>query len=260
MGKKIIICFDGTANDPKDAEQKIEESGQIKDDSITNILKLHLMFGGGIGATANEQAFANGGQISLYHPGVGTYGGFLKRVFNTLLAPQNADVGRIITDAREDLAKVYEKDNEIFLFGFSRGAAIARRFAAVIGDGTQPELRGVKIRFMGLFDTVASIGFPNLDRDDRPRSDVVFENNSIAPSVNEALHLLALNEKRLAFRPTLIRKDPRVTEVWFPGAHADVGGGYYKDGLSDVALSLHAERVAPPGAGPEDPHRRGCHP
>ena len=49
---------------------------------------------------------------------------------------------------------------------------------------------------------------------------------------------MALDEKRRAFEPTLINSAPHVQEIWFAGAHSDVGGGYYRDGLADICLRL----------------------
>lgn len=135
--------------------------------------------------------------------GVGTYGNKIQQIFNAAFAPHNLDVARIIKSAGRDLKRVYKKGDRIFLFGFSRGAALARRFAAVIDDFLPNNIKPAGIvRFMGVFDTVASIGFPNLDDDSKPISDVVF------------------------------------TEIWFPGAHSDVGGGFWYDGLSDIALKF----------------------
>ncbi|MBF0428742.1 MAG: DUF2235 domain-containing protein [Magnetococcales bacterium] len=234
MSKKIILCFDGTSNDPEDADQKENLLGEPEDASVTNFFELHLLFGGGL---KGEQAFAPD-QCSFYYSGVGTRGGPVKRVFNALLAPENADVRDIINQAGKDLSKNYQSGDEIFLFGFSRGAALARRFASVIGEYVNELAAQDSIRFIGVFDTVASIGLPDLNRRDQPQSDVVFEDQCVSKTVREALHLLALDEKRLAFRPTLMKEDSRVTEVWFPGVHSDVGGGFRKDGLSDVTLTF----------------------
>ena len=48
-------------------------------------------------------------------------------------------------------------------------------------------------------------------------------------------HRLALDKERVAFTPTLINRDldvrDRILEVWMPGIHSDVGGGYWMDGL-----------------------------
>jgi hypothetical protein len=94
-----------------------------------------------------------------------------------------------------------------------------------------------KIIIEGIFDTVASIGMPNLSKKDRPSTEVVFEyGHTLPPNVLKALHIVSLDDKRKAFQPTLMNQDDRVTEIWFPGAHSDVGGGYNFDGLSDNAL------------------------
>jgi hypothetical protein len=236
MSKNIILCFDGTCNEPSDAEQKTTRSGGIEDGNITNVLKLHLLFGGDLrGGSLFED------QVSCYYPGVGTYGSRLRRIYNTAFAPDHQDVGKIIIEGVADLQRLYVEGDEIFVFGFSRGAAIARRFCSVLPKhfhGTPP-----RIRFLGVFDTVASMGKPNLRDSRKPVSDVFFENKTIAPGIQEALHLVALDEKRKAFMPTLMNRDPRVTEIWFPGAHADVGGGYRLDGLSDGALQFMLEEI-----------------
>ena len=234
MAKKLIFCFDGTANEPEDAAQGATRSGGVEDDNISNVLKLHLLFGGDL----KDGNVHNLDQLSLYYPGVGTYGSKLKRIFNSALAL--TDVGRIIDEARVDLDKHYQQGDQIFVFGFSRGAAIARRFAS--GIAKDPALKH-KIRFMGVFDTVASIGMPDLKKDERPGSDVLFENRSIAPNIQEALHLCSIDDKRKAFQPTLMNAEQRVTEVWFAGAHSDVGGGYRRDGLSDGALRFMLDEI-----------------
>merc|ERR1712127_273929 len=47
---------------------------------------------------------------------------------------------------------------------------------------------------------------------------------------------MGIDDRREPFKPTLFNDDPRVTEVWCPGNHSDIGGGYYNDGLSDACL------------------------
>lgn len=117
--------------------------------------------------------------------------------------------------------------------GFSRGTALARRFASTINGWVQNR----QIIIEGVIDTVAAIGLPNMNQQDRPTSAVVFEHGHTLPSnVLKALHLVSLDDKRKAFQPTLMNQDGRVTEIWFPGVHSDVGGGYNFDGLSDNAL------------------------
>ena len=88
----------------------------------------------------------------------------MQRLFNAGFAPSNLDIGTILYNARKDLKAVWEPGDSIFLFGFSRGAAIARKFASQLDrallektpeNGKEPGQR--PIRFVGVFDTVASI-------------------------------------------------------------------------------------------------------
>jgi hypothetical protein len=56
--------------------------------------------------------------------------------------------------------------------------------------------------------------------------------------VYRALHLVALDEQRLAFRPTLINHDGQALEIWLSDVHSDIGGGYQRDGIGDIALRI----------------------
>lgn len=236
MTKALILNFDGTDNEPQDAVQSIERSGEIEDESITNILKFHLLIGGTL--KSNNEPLANGSRC-FYYNGVGTYGHYFERKLNAGLACEGDDVATIINRAMRDFNQYYEQLDEaqrpekIVVTGFSRGGAIARRVAYLISKKIDKPMI-----IEGIFDTVASIGLPNLSQSDRPKSDVVFENGCTLPeNVETALHLVSLDDKRRAFQPTLMNKDQaRVKEVWFAGAHSDVGGGYYHDGLSDMSL------------------------
>lgn len=236
--KNIILCFDGTNNEPADAlpKKKWFGLGKFKDSSISNVLKLHLLLGGTL---KNTHHFNN--QLCFYYSGVGTYGSRFQKLRNSFRAPPQEDVGDIIKAGIRDLYNHYQAGDRVCIFGFSRGAAIARRFATVLDEAT-PALgwdKKPEIHFMGVFDTVAALKKPNLfDEKIKPASDVVFENGSVSSLVQKALHLLSIDERRIAFLPTLMNQDTRVTEVWFSGVHSDIGGGYKHDGLSDVSLQF----------------------
>jgi len=231
MPKVMIFNFDGTNNDPNDAVQDIKKSGEIEDENITNVLKFHLLLGGDL--KAEKIAQPNGNRY-FYYNGVGTYGNFYQRKLNSGLASEKLDVAKIINIAMADFDAYYKKEHfeKVVVTGFSRGGAIARRFASLINDKVSTD----EI-IEAIFDTVASIGLPNLSSSDRPKSDVVFEHGFTLPTnVEKALHLVSIDDKRRAFQPTLMNKDERILEVWFAGAHSDVGGGYFYDGLSDTTL------------------------
>ena len=260
MKKTLIFCFDGTCNDPDDAGNYEE------DESITNILKLYVLFGGSLRRESKNLTysgtFTNGNglqQRSFYYSGVGTYGGRFRKLRNTLFAPQHEDVESILKAATKDLKaaikdlKKHDQEDSheyihVLVFGFSRGAALARMFAAKARG--KSGIKDLKIDFLGVFDTVAAISSrsrgigTDLIVKTKPASDVVFENGTMSQDVRKAVHLVALDENRVAFQPTLFDHDPdRITEVWFPGVHSDVGGGYWYDGLSDLALEYMIKKV-----------------
>jgi hypothetical protein len=122
------------------------------------------------------------------------------------------------------------------IFGFSRGAALARAFSNDFlkqckkrADGElyygEPGYK-VRIHFVGLFDTVASFGVP-AGNVDNPWD----ERNLVLPEcVERCVHLVAGHELRFSFPVDLIRQKGKLKAGWreeaFPGVHSDVGGGY----------------------------------
>ena len=226
--KKLIFCFDGTCNNPEDSGDFFEDT------SISNILKLHAFFGGKL-SPLNGENEKTAKQHSFYYSGVGTRGNWLQQKFNSMFAPADGDTADIIADAKKDLKEFGDNGEEIYIFGFSRGAAIARTFAAEIER---------EVKFLGVFDTVAATkGSLDLDPDTYPASGVIFKDCTMGAHIEEAVHLVSLDEKRLAFQPALFNKDDRVTEVWFSGVHSDIGGGYWFDGLSDITLKFMIDRL-----------------
>ncbi|QBG35618.1 T6SS phospholipase effector Tle1-like catalytic domain-containing protein [Litorilituus sediminis] len=227
---KLIFCFDGTYNEPEDVKDFCSDS------SITNIAKLHVLLGGSFKPlnAKNNQGLK---QHSFYYSGVGTHGNWLTNLFNALFAPSFGDLEDILSQANSDFQRNYQAGDEIYIFGFSRGAAIARIFAAKLK---------YPVKFLGVFDTVAATAATlDLDADTLPVSDIVFENDVLAGHIEQAVHLVALDEKRIAFQPTLFNRDSRVLEVWFAGSHSDIGGGYWHNGLSDITLNFMLSQVKP---------------
>ncbi|WP_051377382.1 T6SS phospholipase effector Tle1-like catalytic domain-containing protein [Paraburkholderia dilworthii] len=120
------------------------------------------------------------------------------------------------------------------LFGFSRGAALARAFSNDFLKDCKTDKAGklsyqgwpIRLHFMGLFDTVASFGVPS------GNIDALFaEKNLNVPSqIERCVHYVAAHELRFSFPVDLIRQHgklmPNWTEIVYPGVHSDVGGGY----------------------------------
>ncbi len=99
-----------------------------------------------------------------------------------------------------------------------------------------------RIKFLGCFDTVAALGAPFkslsaiLDR--VPFFRHQFHNLTLSESVEHAYHALAVDDERKTFHPALwnpeIKDYQTLRQVWFPGMHTDVGGGYREHQLSDI--------------------------
>lgn len=112
----------------------------------------------------------------------------------------------------------------------------------------QTQFRGAKfhnpsIQMMAIWDTVPGLPFTKMDELEAPS-----ENKKQLykvrpyPNLELVMHALALDDRRSRFAPLLVGPplDPatKVYEVWFPGAHSDVGGGY-GDSNDMAGLSLH---------------------
>ena len=244
--KIIVFSFDGTGNEPSDA------GGFIENESITNVLKLHLLMGGGMSGEAGQVlGDGQGRQFAFYYNGIGTREegrsvpllGRAVSAINMMIAPSWGDANRILREAKSDFQDVYRNGDRVVVFGYSRGAALARKFVSQLLNGER--YSGVGVAFLGVFDTVAAMNGIQRRGED-VATDVLFENGTLHGGVVRAVHIVALDEDRVLFRPTLINKDrdpnnKRITEVWLPGIHGDVGGGYWHDGLSDVALDFMIE-------------------
>ena len=246
--KTIIFSFDGTGNEPSDSKS------YMQDESISNILKLHILLGGGILDDHTETKTEGGGdQITYYYNGIGTRDGILSSIpllgklitkaqqyVNQGLSPTWGDARRILAEAMDDFNKSgYSKNNgdKLVVFGFSRGAALARKFVSML---LKEDNRTVD--FLGVFDTVAAMNGIHR-KGEEISSDVLFENGSLHDNVKRAVHIVSLDENRVPFTPTLINQnseddEKRILEIWFPGVHSDIGGGYWHDGLSDLALQF----------------------
>ncbi|MDR3465184.1 MAG: DUF2235 domain-containing protein [Xanthobacteraceae bacterium] len=129
---------------------------------------------------------------------------------------------------------------------------LRRRAYATVARATKAQHRDeVRIKFVGVFDTVEAYGVPL--EEFRRAIDVTiwpisFRNRILTPKVERACHALSLDDERVTFHPLRFdrenSKDPdRIEEVWFAGVHSDVGGGYPIDDLACVPLFWMARRV-----------------
>lgn len=240
--KRLVCCLDGTWNDDSDPK------------AWTNIVKLHRAV-----LPSDPHGVE---QRSRYVVGIATG----KVRFSFALGASGLEVGDRIRTAYQFLVDTYEPGDEIYLFGFSRGAFEARSLAGLIAlvgivrrdgnarledawkayrhrhrSGAEAEIDKVRaaahypvrIKCLGVWDTVGNIGNPFYSGGFIGRR-VRFHDTSLSDKVDVGLHALAIDEKRGPFEPILwtqsedapLPAHQHVEQVWFAGVHADVGGGY----------------------------------
>ncbi len=256
MSKKIIVCADGTCNTPHGVSAAVID---------TNVRKLYR-------ALADDPS-----QLRYYDSGVGTDGTPIDHLFGGAMGE---GLFQKIQDGYEFVAYVYDPGDEVYLFGFSRGAYTARSLAGMIarfgvptknldnmtvklifdayrepdpakktqlqaGLDRQYGLAPVNISMVGVWDTVGSLGIPGLLFSLFDQKKYGFLDTTLHPNIQKAVHAVSIDERRAQFLPTLWTNpdgsmrvnDNVVQQVWFPGGHSDVGGGYPQSQLSDITLS-----------------------
>lgn len=140
--------------------------------------------------------------------------------------------------ALKDRKPAVEQIN-VSVFGFSRGAAEARVFVNWLFEVCKQEGGGwtfagipIRLQFLGIFDTVASVGLANLSDSGTLAGHQGWADNTleINPAVERCVHFVAGHEVRACFPLDSVRVKSdypaNAMEVMYPGAHSDVGGGY----------------------------------
>lgn len=128
------------------------------------------------------------------------------------------------------------------VFGFSRGAAEARAFVNWLFELCEKQDGGylfagipLRVQFLGIFDTVASVGTAGLYKFIEGRAGWADHNMQVHPGVEQCVHMVAGHEVRACFPLDSVRIDgkypPNVIEYVYPGSHSDVGGGYWPEAL-----------------------------
>lgn len=258
--KRLLCFFDGTWNKPEDADQ-------------TNVVKLQR--------AALPADAAGIAQVAHYEVGIATES--VLGEWSFAVGAMGFGVGSRIQGGYRFLCENYEAGDEIFLIGFSRGAFEARSLAGMIALAglsrtASPEavadawdcyernklarnpsriraLRAaahfpVRIKCVAVWDTIGNLGIPFV-RKGLIKELLGFHDTRLSPTVDVGLHALSIDEPRGPFSPTLwtIKRGTAlpagqiVEQVWFPGCHANIGGGYEDCALSDVALMWMATRL-----------------
>src|SRR5262249_15905551 len=124
-------------------------------------------------------------------------------------------------------------------------------FAADIKERIRVDTRVAEVAFLGIWDTVPGSSFKTYSNTEEQKDRVPGTRYKIKPypTMRVMAHAMAYDEKRSQFRPVRVR-DPIVPErttrheVWFPGAHADIGGGYEdSNDLAGVTLNWMLDRL-----------------
>jgi len=137
----------------------------------------------------------------------------------------------------------------------------SRSYEAVKKDSADRGRDRIDVHFLGVWDTVVAYGLPVDELTqavDKWVWPMKFRDDSLLPNVQYARHALSLDDERRTFHPilwnetklkgTTERNSPdRLEQVWFAGAHSDVGGGYPDDGLSYVPLCWMLQEAADKG-------------
>ncbi|KAJ7244759.1 hypothetical protein B0H12DRAFT_801130 [Mycena haematopus] len=277
--KRIIVCCDGTWQDGVTTQNR---------QSYTNILRLART----INHEDNRSQPAIP-QIVFYQSGIGSEKNFYSEY---IVGTTGGTLGDKVEEAYAFIAHNYYPGDEIFLFGFSRGAYTARmtaiedqgkigvldradmdhfagiflayqqlgkskdeaeiqRINAELAPWTGHDSPGKKradsdsdsfsVKFVGVFDTVGSLGLPEELTHKSPhiRNIFGFNDRILGEHIQYAYHAMAVNETRADFNvckfeqtPAGLKKGQVLRQCWFTGCHADIGGGYQDHDLADLTL------------------------
>lgn len=276
MHKRLVVCFDGTWNAAEG------------DRAETNVVRLSRAIRANSGSDGVPQ-------LCIYLRGVGTSGSQLDRL---IAGATGAGIDDIIRTAYLFLAQNYVPAHtgdagsdipadEIFLFGYSRGAYAARSLTGLLGSagllkrqslqhlGTawsyyrdfktrspqdfvrryakrQVETHEeIAVNFLGVWDTVGALGIPVGFMGEISGLVHGFHDTSPSRIVRHGAQALAIDEHRDEFVPTLwtgtAPQGSTIEQVWFAGCHSDVGGGYSDRELADIPLLWMADRAKSAG-------------
>jgi len=243
MAKRIVFCSDGTWEGPQ---------------GNSNVYRLY------------KALTVTSDQMTFYDDGIGADATGLNRLIQGAFGE---GILQKIRDGYTKIAQVYEAGDDVYLFGFSRGAytarslggfiaacglpsgsftddCVSRAFAAyrdpvnrasLLAGLTSCGLAKVSIKMIGVWDTVGSLGIPAIfgGIDEKTYG---FLDTCLHPDVKNAYQALSIDEKRAQFPATLWTSAPVpgqiIEQVWFSGCHGDVGGGMPSAGGIDAGTRL----------------------
>lgn len=145
------------------------------------------------------------------------------------------------------------------LEGYEERKARGDKFIFENGYEKQRNARDRAVYCIGVWDTVRALGYARGWKDiEIPGFRHRFHDHELSRHVRYAFHALSIDDPRREFFPTIWneptraqsiswksgRKNPQTFEqVWFPGVHSDIGGGYEESLLSDITLAWMIDKV-----------------
>ena len=275
MTDRLVLCLDGTWNSSFKPLEREDKTTVLKP---ANPLKLAR---GVLPVDPADQSR----QITYYDSGVGALG-LYPGVSNKLLNFADSKLGggwgagfeANIEQAATFVSSNYTGKEEVFVFGFSRGAAQARgltqfinwlggvpekndayyipiffrHYLATSGEGAATDIvssKGdvpaervtpLKVKFLGVWDTVMALGSRFRATHGTSVSEKSFHvRDKPAECVQFARQALAIDEQRYDFRAEIWEdsfENQSLEQRWFAGSHGNVGGSYGDDGLANCAL------------------------
>ncbi len=231
---QTMDTFEGEVECP----QTLHKYGYGADDPVNEIDPLGQSFFGFDG-TGNSQTrnksnvlkmwFGSTDPDAHYEVGVGTAWGT-----RTFAGATGLGMARRESKAmRELIADRAKGDTTVDIVGFSRGGIEATEFANRVADAFPDE----KIRFVGLFDPVGSVGHPGGFGSYRTQ---------LPSGVGYSVEAMAANENRSSFPGTDVNVN---LQQWFRGTHSDIGGGWPNHQLSDYVLQWMIQQAQSKGVG-----------
>lgn len=114
-------------------------------------------------------------------------------------------------------------------------------------------VKNIPIQAIAVWDTVGALGIPEYEGEDKRIDAFRFADSHLNERVAYGFHAISLDEQRVDITPSLWSARDNVTQTLFPGAHADVGGGYplsdQESELSDGALVWMQRQLSHPSLG-----------
>lgn len=252
--KNIIFCSDGTSNTQKDRTNVFQLFEMLEDNS-KQVKAYDRGVGTKFGNTIRGCAFGVGLYLNIldgfkfvsnnYQSGDRIYlFGFSRGAYTARsLASMIALCGLAPAGASRKMIKRFWK-----AYSSNRNEKKFTQYIAELKRCCEPVK--ATIEAVCVWDTVGSIGSQTRTKNIRKKLSHRYHRMTVFPEVKRMYHAVSIDERRTQFYPHLLFNQTEsnathVEEVWFPGVHSDIGGGYRKDdpSLGDITLKWMISKV-----------------